>query len=96
MATSDNQVPIPHVAMQCARNKSEDDWKMQGSAPQIAPPPAPSAHATRYTAKVAIPWVALRTGKSPSEDQLRAYERKLLADYKVPERIFFLAELPRD
>ena len=39
--------------------------------------------------------MALRTGKSPSEDQLRAYGRKLLADYEVPERIFFLAKLPR-
>ena len=38
--------------------------------------------------------VALRAGHSVNEDQLRAHARRLLADYKVPERIFFLPELP--
>jgi acyl-CoA synthetase (AMP-forming)/AMP-acid ligase II len=39
--------------------------------------------------------VTLRAGHSLSENQLRAHACKLLADYKVPERIFFLAELPK-
>ncbi len=39
--------------------------------------------------------MALRAGHSVNEDQLRAHARKLLADYKVPERIFFLTELPK-
>src|SRR5215472_17091699 len=39
--------------------------------------------------------IALRAGHSVNEDQLRAHARKLLADYKVPERIFFLPELPK-
>lgn len=45
--------------------------------------------------EVPVAWVALRAGHSPSEDQLRAHARKFLADYKVPERIFFLSELPK-
>ena len=45
--------------------------------------------------EVPVAWVALRTGHSPGEDELRGHARKLLADYKVPERIFFLAELPK-
>ena len=45
--------------------------------------------------EVPVAGVALRAGRSVSEDQLRAHARKLLADYKVPERIFFLPELPK-
>jgi long-chain acyl-CoA synthetase len=45
--------------------------------------------------EVPVAWVTLRAGHSLSEDQLRAHACKLLADYKVPERIFFLAELPK-
>ena len=45
--------------------------------------------------EVPVAFVALRAGQSPTEDHLRAHGRKLLADYKVPERIFFLAELPK-
>ena len=45
--------------------------------------------------EVPVAGVVLRAGHSLSEDQLRAHVRKLLADYKVPERIFFLAELPK-
>src|SRR5262249_29597042 len=45
--------------------------------------------------EVPLAWVALRAGLSLSEDQLRAHARRLLADYKVPERIFFLPELPK-
>jgi long-chain acyl-CoA synthetase len=45
--------------------------------------------------EVPVGGVALRAGHSVSEDQLRTHARKLLADYKVPDRIFFLAELPK-
>ncbi len=45
--------------------------------------------------EVPVAGVALRAGHSVNEDQLRAHARKLLADYKVPERVFFLAEVPK-
>src|SRR5262249_24953075 len=45
--------------------------------------------------EVPVAGVALRASHSVNEDQLRAHARKLLADYKVPERILFLAELPK-
>jgi long-chain acyl-CoA synthetase len=45
--------------------------------------------------EVPVAGVALRNGHSLSEDQLRAHAGELLADYKVPERIFFFAELPK-
>lgn len=45
--------------------------------------------------EVPVAGVALRAGQSVNEDQLRVHARKLLADYKVPERVFFLSELPK-
>jgi len=39
--------------------------------------------------------VVLRSRQSLTEDQLRAHLCKPLAGYKVPERIFLLAELPK-
>ena len=45
--------------------------------------------------EVPVASVVLRAGHSVNEDQLRAHARKLLADYKVPERILFLRELPK-
>jgi long-chain acyl-CoA synthetase len=45
--------------------------------------------------EVPVAFVALRPGHSLTEDQLRTHARKLLADYKVPDRIFFVAELPK-
>jgi len=45
--------------------------------------------------EVPVAGVALRAGHSVNEDGLRDHARKLLADYKVPERIFFLAEVPK-
>jgi long-chain acyl-CoA synthetase len=45
--------------------------------------------------EVPVAFVVLRTGQSVNQDQLRAHGRELLADYKVPEQIFFLAELPK-
>jgi len=45
--------------------------------------------------EVPIAGVALRAGHSVNEDELRVHARKLLADYKVPERVFFLPELPK-
>jgi len=45
--------------------------------------------------EVPVAGVALRAGHLVNEDQLRAHACKLLADYKVPERIFFLPEMPK-
>jgi long-chain acyl-CoA synthetase len=42
-----------------------------------------------------VAFVSLRNGKSPGEHELRKLARKSLADYKVPERIFFIHELPK-
>lgn len=40
-------------------------------------------------------WVALRPGKAVTEADLIAFARERLADYKAPERIIFLSELPK-
>jgi long-chain acyl-CoA synthetase len=42
-----------------------------------------------------IAFVSLREGAVASEQELIAFARQQLADYKVPERILFLAELPK-
>ena len=39
--------------------------------------------------------VSLRKGAAPGEQELREYARRSLADYKVPERIYFLPQLPK-
>jgi acyl-CoA synthetase (AMP-forming)/AMP-acid ligase II len=40
--------------------------------------------------------VVLGSGASTTPDELREYCAKALADYKVPRRIVFVAELPRN
>jgi len=45
--------------------------------------------------EVPVAAVALRACHYVNEDELRAHARTLLADYKVPERIFFIPELPK-
>jgi long-chain acyl-CoA synthetase len=45
--------------------------------------------------EVAKAWVVLRTGRTATEDELRAYCRERLAPYKVPARVEFRAELPK-
>ena len=40
-------------------------------------------------------WVALRPDKEVTEADLIAFARERLADYKAPERIIFLSELPK-
>jgi long-chain acyl-CoA synthetase len=45
--------------------------------------------------EVVVAVVALRDGMQATEDELRVHARQLLADYKVPERIHFLAALPK-
>jgi long-chain acyl-CoA synthetase len=45
--------------------------------------------------EIPVAFVVLRASHSLTEDQLRAHARELLADYKVPERILFLTELPK-
>lgn len=42
-----------------------------------------------------IAFVSLRNGAAPDERILRDYVRTSLADYKVPERIIFVPELPK-
>jgi long-chain acyl-CoA synthetase len=44
---------------------------------------------------VPVGFVVLRAGHSLTEDNLLAHARELLADYKVPQRILFVAELPK-
>jgi len=41
-----------------------------------------------------IAFVALRDGFTATEAELRDFLRARIADYKVPERIFFLPSLP--
>jgi acyl-coenzyme A synthetase/AMP-(fatty) acid ligase len=40
-------------------------------------------------------FLALRDGHKTGEEELREFSRRRLADYKVPERIAFLPELPK-
>ncbi len=42
-----------------------------------------------------VAFVSLREGLAASEPELREHARQRLADYKVPERILFLPELPK-
>jgi long-chain acyl-CoA synthetase len=42
-----------------------------------------------------VAFVSLRNGDAPTEEELREHARKSLADYKVPEQIFFIRELPK-
>ena len=42
-----------------------------------------------------IAFVALRDGLAAGEEELRHFIRLRIADYKVPERILFLAVLPK-
>jgi long-chain acyl-CoA synthetase len=53
------------------------------------PDPIP-AHGERVVA-----FVSLREGMVVSEEELRRHDRQCLADFKVPERILFLKELPK-
>jgi long-chain acyl-CoA synthetase len=39
--------------------------------------------------------IVLREGQTVGPQELRQFAQKLLADYKLPEEIFFLKELPR-
>jgi long-chain acyl-CoA synthetase len=42
-----------------------------------------------------IAFVALREGSHATEEELREFVRRRIADYKVPERILFLPSLPK-
>ena len=42
-----------------------------------------------------VAFVSARNGNAPCEQDLREHARKSLADYKVPEKIFFLPQLPK-
>ena len=41
-------------------------------------------------------FVVARAGRSPSEDELKAYLKRHVARYKVPREVVFLPELPRN
>jgi long-chain acyl-CoA synthetase len=45
--------------------------------------------------ELVVAFVSLRNGATPSEQELREHARRSLADYKVPERILFIPELPK-
>ncbi len=45
--------------------------------------------------EVPVAFVSLRNGSMPGEQELREHARRSLADYKVPERILFIPELPK-
>jgi long-chain acyl-CoA synthetase len=42
-----------------------------------------------------VAFVSLRNGATPTDQDLREYARQSLADYKVPEKVFFVPELPK-
>ena len=44
--------------------------------------------------QVGAAWVVCEPGSAPTSDELRAWVRARLADYKVPDRVTFVAELP--
>jgi long-chain acyl-CoA synthetase len=45
--------------------------------------------------EIVVAFVSLRGGRKPDEQELREFARRSLADYKVPERILFLDQLPK-
>ena len=45
--------------------------------------------------ELVVAFVALRKGAAADEAELQAFARDRLADYKTPERIYFLQELPK-
>ena len=45
--------------------------------------------------EVVLAYVALREGHTASGDELRAFSRRHLAEYKCPERVLFLPVLPK-
>jgi long-chain acyl-CoA synthetase len=45
--------------------------------------------------EIPVAFVVLRKGSAIGEDDLRAFARELLADYKTPERVLFVEELPK-
>jgi acyl-CoA synthetase (AMP-forming)/AMP-acid ligase II len=44
--------------------------------------------------QVGVAWVVRERGAAPTADELRAWVRARLADYKVPDRVTFVGELP--
>jgi long-chain acyl-CoA synthetase len=45
--------------------------------------------------EVPVAFVALREGDDLTEDELLVHTRQLVADFKTPERIFFIDEIPK-
>src|SRR5205085_1729899 len=48
-----------------------------------------------YWGEVVLAFVALRPGHAASADELLAFSRQHLAQYKCPERVLFLSGLPK-
>ena len=51
-------------------------------------------HATRRMG--GVNFVVLRDGAQLSEDEIKAYVKENLANYKIPREVVFLDELPRN
>jgi len=49
----------------------------------------------RTKGEVAKAWVVLKSGKTATEEELRAYCRERLAPYKIPAKVEFRSELPK-
>src|SRR5438093_2714282 len=49
----------------------------------------------RAKGEVAKAWVVLKSGKTATEEELRAYCRERLAPYKIPAKVEFRSELPK-
>jgi long-chain acyl-CoA synthetase len=45
--------------------------------------------------EIVVAFVALREGRQATPEELQQFARERLADYKVPERILYLGELPK-
>jgi long-chain acyl-CoA synthetase len=62
--------------------------------PAVLEAGAVGAPDTLYGERV-VAFVVVRSGQAVDEEALRQFARQRLADYKVPERIMFLQELPK-
>jgi acyl-coenzyme A synthetase/AMP-(fatty) acid ligase len=45
--------------------------------------------------EIVVAFVVLRENSRVELEELRRFARETLADYKVPEKIFFLSEIPK-
>ena len=48
-----------------------------------------------YWGEVVVACIALREGSTASAEELMAFSRQYLAEYKCPQRVLFLPTLPK-